>query len=385
MFNITLKRKGTNSIKWDQYKDHDIISMSTADMDFLSPPCVKEALLKRADLGIYAYELISESYYNAVVEWFVNKYQWQIKKEWLCHSPGIWTGVRICIDTFTKPMDKVLVQAPMFHPIAEIIEKSNRTLVINHLKLEEGKCSIDFQDFENKIADQVKLFVLVNPQNPTGRVFTLGELQRIGEICRKYNVIVLSDEVHGGIVYDTHRHIPFLKVEKGFEENAIVITAASKSFNLQGLTHGILVIPNERLKALYLSSLKGYDLDFATNVFSLAGVESAYRCGGPWLETLNDYLQENLNFLMAYFSNHIPLIKVVKPEGAYTAWLDCRDLNLNSTELETLFMDKAKVAVTFGHKFGLDYERFARINFACTLYTLKLALGRIEHAVDSLK
>jgi len=129
LFNITLKRKGTNSIKWDQYKDHDIISMSTADMDFLSPPCVMEALLKRADLGIYAYDLISESYYNAVVEWFANKYQWQIQKEWLCHSPGIWTSVRICIDTFTEPIDKILVQAPTFHPIVEIITKSNRTLV----------------------------------------------------------------------------------------------------------------------------------------------------------------------------------------------------------------------------------------------------------------
>jgi len=230
----------------------------------------------------------------------------------------------------------------------------------------------------------VKIFILVNPHNPSGRVFTSEELTRIGEICNKHKVLVLSDEVHGGVVFKGHKHIPYGSISEEFAMNSIIITAASKSFNLQGLTHGILIIPNKQLWDIYESALIGYDFDFATNVFSLAAVEAAYSHGGPWLDELITYLQSNLHYLIDYFEVNIPKIKVIKPEGSYMVWLDCRELKMNKDELENFFMTKAKVALTFGSGFGKDGEGFARINIACSRNLLNEALERIKEAVNSI-
>ncbi|MBU5484370.1 aminotransferase class I/II-fold pyridoxal phosphate-dependent enzyme [Clostridium sp. MSJ-11] len=257
-------------------------------------------------------------------------------------------------------------------------------MVTNSLVLKDGHYSIDFEDLESKIANNVKMFILVNPHNPSGRVFTNEELIRIGEICNKHNVLVLSDEVHGGVVFQNHKHIPYASISEKFAMNSIVITAASKSFNLQGLTHAILIIPNKDLWNIYESTLTGYDFGFATNVFSLAAVEAAYRHGKPWLDELTAYLQNNLQYLIDYFEVNIPKIKVIKPEGSYMVWLDCRELKMNEDELETLFISKARVALTFGSGFGKDGEGFARINIACSRKLLKEALKRIEGAVNSI-
>ncbi|GAA0730480.1 pyridoxal phosphate-dependent aminotransferase [Clostridium malenominatum] len=384
MFDEKVTRLGTNSIKWDRYNNEDIIAMGTADMDFMSPPSVTEALISRAKVGMFAYELISDSYYNAIIDWYAQMYNWNIKKEWLSSSPGIWAGIRICIDSFTMPGDKIIVHSPTFHPIIDIIEQSGRSLVTNSLVLKDGYYSLDFEDFENKIANNVKMFILINPQNPSGRVFTNEELIRIGEICNKYKVLVISDEVHGGVVFVGHKHIPYASISEEFAKNSIVITAASKAFNLQGMTHGILIIPNKHLRNIYQTALTGYDFDFATNVFSLAAVEAAYRYGRPWLDELITYLQCNLLYLIEYFEVNIPKIKVIKPEGSYMVWLDCRELKMNEDELETFFMIKAKVALTFGSSFGKDGEGFVRINIACSRNILKEALERIKGAVNSI-
>lgn len=384
MFDERIFRLGTNSIKWDRYNNEEIIAMGTADMDFISPQCITEALINRAKLGMFAYELKSDSYYNAIIDWYVQRYNWRIKKEWLSNSPGIWAGVRICIDSFTEPGDKIMAHSPTFHPVIDIVKKSRRDLVTNSLVLKDGHYTIDFEDFESKIADNVKIFILVNPHNPSGRVFTSEELTRIGEICNKHKVLVLSDEVHGGVVFKGHKHIPYGSISEEFAMNSIIITAASKSFNLQGLTHGILIIPNKKLLDIYESALIGYDFDFATNIFSLAAVEAAYRHGGPWLDELIIYLQSNLHYLIDYFEVNIPKIKVIKPEGSYMVWLDCRELKMNKDEVENFFMTKAKVALTFGSGFGKDGERFARINIACSRNLLNEALERIKEAVNSI-
>lgn len=385
MFDEKIMRIGTNSIKWDRYNDKEIIAMGTADMDFKAPKCVTEALIERSKLGIFAYEIKSESYYSSIVDWYKKRYPWNIKSDWISNSPGIWAGVRICVDSFTNLGEKILAHSPTFHPINDIVEKSGRVLIQSSLVLNDGYYSIDFVDFENKIVENnVKMFILVNPHNPSGRVFTIEELTKIGEICNKHNVLVLSDEVHSGIVYEGHKHIPYASISQGLAMNSIVITAVSKAFNLQGLTHGILIIPNKKLLDTYNSSLTGYDFDFAVNVFSLAAVKAAYAGGELWLDELNIYLQRNLDFLINYFKVNIPKIKVIKPEGSYMVWLDCRDLNLDDVELEDFFINNAKVALTFGSGFGVDGKGFARINIGCSKELLSEALDRIKLSVNSL-
>ncbi|WP_371362400.1 Cystathionine beta-lyase PatB [Sporomusa rhizae] len=385
LFDEKINRLNTNSIKWDRYKNPEIIAMGTADMDFKSPGCVTQALIERAKVGMFAYEFKSDSYYQAIINWYKRRYNWDLRKEWIANSPGIWAGMRMCVDTFTKLGDKIIVSSPYYHPVATIIEKSGREMITSSLILNNGKYYMDMMDFESKLAyEKTKMFILINPQNPTGRVFTRDELQQIGEICKKHGVMVVSDEVHANITYDGHVHIPFASVSEDLAMQSIVLAAPSKAFNLQGLTYGILIIPNSEYREMYEETMCGYDFDFATNVFSMRALEAAYSQGEPWLNELNAYLQGNLDYLSNYFETYIPQIKVIRPEGAYMVWLDCRGLGMQPAQLQHLFYDKAKVALTGGENFGTDGEGFQRINIACARSLLEEALKRIRHIIGSL-
>ena len=383
-FNKKIDRLGTNSIKWDRYKDKEVIAMGTADMDFLSPECVSAALSNRAQKGIFGYELKSSLYYQSIIEWNIRRFEWPIDKKWISNSPGIWAGIRICVDTFSEVGDKILVHSPTFHPINEIVKQSGRQLISSELQLKDGKYTIDFVDFENRLKSGVRIFILVNPHNPTGRVFTLDELTRIGKLCNHYGVLVISDEVYGPIVFHGSKHIPYASISDEFALNSILITGVSKTFNLQGLTHAIIIIPNAKLREHFNKALKGYDFDFATNIFSLAAVESVYMSGDIWLNELINYLETNLDYLVNFFTINLPKLKLFRPEGSYMAWIDCSELNLDFEGLEKFFIQEAKVAPTFGKVFGSAYEGFVRINFACPVELLEEALNRIHQAILKL-
>jgi cystathionine beta-lyase len=383
-FDKTINRKHTNSIKWDKYTDSDVLGLGTADMDFLSSEYIVKALTKKAEKGIYGYELKSKSYYKSIIEWNSRNYNWEIQKDWISNSPGIWAGIRICVDTFSAIGDKILVQSPTFHPIVEIVKQTNRQLITSELKLVEKRYEIDFEEFENKLKQNVKIFILVNPQNPTGRALTVEELTKIGNLCLKYGVIVISDEVYGPLTYEDNCHIPFSAISNDISQNSIVFNAVSKPFNLQGLTHAILIIPNSTLFEQYNNSLKGYDFDFATNIFSLTAVEAAYTYGDEWLKEVKDYLQSNLDYLVEFFESKLTMLKVIRPESMFMAWIDCGEIFRDYESLEELFLSKAKIAPTFGKVFGNKYERFIRLNFGCSLETLKEALNRLYFAMNSI-
>lgn len=377
IFDEKIERLGTNSIKWDRYGDPEVLALGTADMDFKAPECVTEALIARAKTGMFAYELKSEAYYQAILGWYKRRYNYELKKEWLVNAPGVWACMRMCIEAYTKPGDGILLSSPYFHPAADMIRISGRKMVTSSLVAKEGKYVFDMNDFEEKL-QEVKLFILINPQNPTGRVFTKEELQAIGEACLRHHVLIVSDEVHCNVLYDGAVHTPICQVSEKIAAISVLLTAPSKAFNLQGLTYGIGIIPNPKLRKAFEHTLTGYDFDFATNVFSMAALQSAYNEGEPWLKELTEYLQGNLDFLCMYAEKYMPKVKVFRPEGSYMVWLDFRDLRLSWQELQEKIGKEAKVQLTWGETFGPDGEGFERINIACHRTTLEDALERIR-------
>ncbi|MEZ3434988.1 MAG: pyridoxal phosphate-dependent aminotransferase [Lachnospiraceae bacterium] len=385
-FDKVRKRIGTYSFKWDQYQDEEILALSTADMDFDSPKEIQEALIERAKEGIYAYEDKSEGYYQAIEGWYERRFNWKIEREWLSNTPGVWTAMHLCVEAFTEPGDAILVHSPHFSPIPNIIKGCHRRMVTNTMPYDEaaGKYVIDFISMERVIVEeQVKAFIMINPQNPTGRVFTKEELTKIGELCARYNVPVISDEVHGHVVYDGCRHLPACMVSEELKRLTAIITAPSKSFNLQGMTYAVVIIPDEGLREKFEAERSGYNMEFAVNVFSLAAVEAAYsKCDG-WLNALNEYLLGNLNFLTEYIEKNIPDIKVIRPEGSYMVWLDFRKFGKTPEELRQLLLG-AHIGFTYGDSFGPEGEGYERINIGCPRSTLEKCLERLKGMVDSI-
>lgn len=381
---IRTNRCGTNSLKWDQYNDPDIVAMGVADMDFYAPEPVRQALIRCAQEGFFAYAGKPESYYQAIEQWYERRHGWKIKREWLSNVPGVWTGMRICIESFTEPGDALLVHSPHFHPIPSIVEDSRRRLVFNPLVLKDGRYEIDFEAMEETmVKEQVKAFIMINPQNPTGRVFTREELVRIGELCQKHHVVIISDEVHANILFDGHQHTPAGMI-KEMEQLCAVITAPSKGYNLQGMTYCILVIPNPQMHERFEVGRHGYDMNFATNVFSMAAIEAAYAECDDWLKECNQYIEENLNYLSDYIQKNIPKISVIRPEGSYMVWLDFRKLGKTPEELKKLLLD-AHVGLTYGDTFGPEGNGFERLNIACDRSMLEEGLKRIKDMIDALE
>lgn len=374
-----VNRLNTYSSKW-QLPSEDIIACGTADMDFLSADSIINVLASKANKGIFGYEQPSEGYYNSIIGWNKKLFGWDIQKEWITKSPGIWPGLRIMIDAIIGKHKKILTFSPCFHPVDEIVKKSNNKLIKSNLICKNEKYEIDFEDFEAKIKNGVSCFILVNPHNPTGKVFTKYELEKIGSICKKNNVLVLSDEVYSPLVFDGYSHIPFSSIEE-FADMSVVFNAVSKPFNLQGLTHALIIIPEKRILNKYNDALKGYDLDFATNIFSLAAVEAAYVNGAAWLKELKELLIKNLEYSRNNLeSKFIPYY----PEGLFTLWIDCSHLDITENALQDFFINDAKIKPTLGTDFGKEYGQFVRLNFGCSHTQWQTIINRINSAVSKL-
>lgn len=385
-FDTVLPKKNLGLIKWELTNDPEVICMGVADMDFQTADCIVDALTKAAQSGNFAYHFKPQTYYDAVTDWYQRHYSWMIRPEWLCNTPGTWAAVRMCLMTYTQPGDRVIVQAPYFAPIVDIVRHSSCELIVNDMILRDNCYELDYLDFEEKIRKyQPKIFFMVNPHNPTGRVFTHEELEKLGQICFENNVLIISDEVHGFITYEGHRHLPACSVSDEWADHSIIVTAPSKGFNLMDLTYCYLIIPNKELRTRYESTMRGFNYNFATNRFGVVGMEAAFsEDGDQWLKAVTGYLESNLNYMLDFLGQKIPQIHAIRPEGGYFVWLDCRELGLGCTELSAFFEHKAKVLPTKGETFGASGNGFVRINIACPRKTLDEALRRIHCAVDSL-
>ncbi len=394
-FDKMINRKGTGSIKWDAVKEvfgtEDILPMWVADMDFPVAQEITEAIRKRLEHPIFGYTKPWKSVINSVVERVKRKYDWKIKPEWVVFTPGVVPAISTAIKAFSSPGDEVILQGPVYYPFWDAIRENGCHIANNRLKLENGKYVMDYEDLKNKFAPKkllfpepsgVKIAILCNPHNPGGRMWSKEEQQKFGEIVLKHNAVVISDEIHSEIVLSDKKHIPFASISKEFEQNSITCLSPSKTFNIAGFSVSSIIIPNEKLRTEFVRAA-GHMLG-KVSVLSLVALESAYREGDKWLSELLSYLKENLEFLLKYFEENIPEVKVIKPEGTYLVWLDFRRLGMNGKELSEFLIEKAKVGLDDGYLFGPSGEGFARINIACPRSVLKEGLSRIAKAVKEI-
>ncbi|MFU0827471.1 MAG: Cystathionine beta-lyase PatB [Lachnoclostridium sp.] len=388
-FNIITDRKNTNSIKYDfaveRGMDPDVLPLWVADMDFPTVPEVIEALVKASRHGIFGYTEVKDDYFQVLKSWFKSHYQWDIDRKWLVKTPGVVFAIAMAVRAFTKKNDAVLIQRPVYYPFSEVIKTNERVLINNPLVYQDGKYRMDYMDFEEKIVkNHVKLFILCNPHNPVGRVWSKDELIQLGDICVKHNVLIVSDEIHGDFIYPGHKHTVFASLKPEFFERTITCTAPSKTFNLAGLQVSNIFIGNPKLKALFKAEIakSGYS---QLNTMGLIACQAAYRYGEDWLNELKEYLYQNLQYTKEFLEKYIPEVKLVEPEGTYLIWLDFNNLGLSEEELEDFIVKKAKLWLDGGTMFGPEGKGFQRVNIACPRETLSRALYQLKGAVDELR
>jgi cysteine-S-conjugate beta-lyase len=383
-FDEIINRKNTNSIKYDGAvkfkKSEDLLPLWIADMDFRSPEPVTQALTEVSKSGLYGYSLIDQNYFDALENWYLKNYEWELKKEWLLVTPGIIFAVAMAIRSLTQEGEAVLIQRPVYYPFTTVIVRNNRKLVNNSLILKDNRYVIDYEDFENKIIENdVKLFIFCNPHNPVGRVWTKEEIVKLADICLKHNVKIISDEIHSDFVFDGHKHIVLSNLSKEYEDITITCTAPTKTFNLAGLQISNIWIPNLQIrKGIRKEIVKtGYDWPSLTGIVAC---QAAYENGETWLIELKAYLQENLTYIKVYITRYLPEIKLIESEGTYLVWLDFIDFGLSDDEVENRIVNKAKLWLDNGIMFGEEGSGFQRINIACPRAVLEEALNRIRDA-----
>jgi len=376
-FDEFVNRRNTASVKWDM-APFDVLPLWVADMDFKAPNEVLEVLKERILHGIFGYTYPQDSYYQAVIDWMKRRHNWQIEKDWIIITPGIVTALFIIVQAFTKEKDAVLIQQPVYNPFMDAVIKNNRKLVNSPLVNVDGYYQIDFVDFEQKIIDNdVKLFIMCSPHNPVGRVWTKEELIKIGEICLKHNVLIVTDEIHHDLVFKGNKHIPFASISSEFSNQCITCTAPSKTFNLAGLKISNIIIENKTIRDKYLDFIKKISLG-SSNIFGLLACEASYNKGEKWLEQVMTYIEDNKKLVIGFFAKNFPQIKITNSEATYLLWIDCRALNIDHKNLENLLYNDAKLWLNQGYVYGEEGEGFVRLNLACTREVLKEALERIK-------
>lgn len=384
-FDRVIDRHNTNSLKYDFAQERglppDVLPLWVADMDFQAPEPVLEALHRAVDHGIFGYSDVKTPYFEAVRNWFVTRHGWAPEENWLVKTPGIVTALALGVRAFTAPGDSVLIQSPVYYPFFQVVKENDRQVVESPLVYENGRYSIDFLDFEERIRENhVKMFILCSPHNPVGRVWSLGELQKMGEICKKYGVFVASDEIHCDFDFPEHPHTMFLKANPDLGEQTMLCTAPSKTFNLAGLQTSNIWIPGEAAREKFQKERRRAGLD-EVNALGLVACQAAYEQGGAWLDQCKAYLRGNLDFLRDFLKEKLPEIRLVEPEGTYFAWLDCSGLNLSREEINELIVQKAKLWLDEGYIFGRQAGQFQRVVLACPRAALSEALTRLERAV----
>ena len=387
-FDQIIDRRNTNSLKYDFAVERglpaDVLPLWVADMDFRAPEPVLDALRKTVDHGIFGYSDVKDGYYDAVSQWFLTRFGWQTRPEWLVKTPGVVFALAMAVRSLTQPGDSVLIQPPVYYPFFNVIRSNDRKVVESRLVYKDGAYAIDFADFERKAAkEHVKLFILCSPHNPIGRVWTVEELRRLGDICRKHGIYVVSDEIHCDFTLPGHPHHVFLDAVPELTERAIVCTAPSKTFNLAGLQASNIWIPGEEIRKRFVREMSrcGYS---GLNRMGLIACQAAYEGGGDWLDGCRTYLRDNLDFLRAFLAERIPQVRLVEPEGTYFAWLDCSGLGLSQEALDEFIIRRAKLWLDAGHIFGGNGGQFQRVVLACPRATLRQALEQLAQAMSGV-
>ena len=387
-FDTVIDRTGTSCRKWDARQEvfgtEDILPMWIADMDLAGPPSVAAALRERAAHGVYGYPARLTAYYDAFVQWAERRYNWQVDPAWMLTTPGVVPAINAAILALTEPGDSVLIQPPVYPPFFSCPRLNGRVPLENPLQeVADGTWQMDFADLEKKLAQRPKLMVLCSPHNPVGRVWSRAELVRVAELCQKYDVAVFADEIHGDLLLNGGRHIPFASLGPEAAARTVTCTAPSKTFNIAGLYTSAVIAGNPELHRKMSHMLSALDI-CGGNVFGIAAFEAAYNYGEAWLEELLPYLAGNADAMAAFVAKKIPRLRVTRPESTFLAWIDCRKLGLPQDELKRFFIQTARVGLNDGRTFGRQGIGFMRLNFGCSRQILLEGLSRIEQAVQSL-
>ncbi len=384
-FDENIEREGTNSLKYDArefiFGTKDLLPLWVADMDFKTPDFIIDALKSRLEHEILGYTFRPDSYSNAIINWVKKRHGWTVQKEWISFSPGVVAGLTLAIETFSKRGDEVVVQSPVYFPFYDSVKSTGRKILENPLKKVSGRYTFDLEDLKSKISAKTKLLLLCNPQNPGGMVWTKKELADLANLCLENNILIISDEIHSDLIFDGHKHTPLASLSDEIAQNCIVCMAPSKTFNIAGLTTSFLVIPNKKHFVRYERSLKIPHLHMG-NIFGTVALEAAYDNGADWVDQLNDYLQDNYQFLESFLNENLPEVFPMKPEATYLIWLDFSLLGLSDDELNNTLVD-AGVGLSRGVQFGKPGSGYMRINIGCPRNTLEKALTRIVKAFKS--
>ena len=384
-----VERKGTYSLKWDaldkRFGNADLISMWVADMEIKAPKEVIEALKERCEHGVFGYSYVSDEYYNSVINWLKEKHNYEIKKEWLRFTNGVVTAIYCFVNIFTKVDDAILILTPVYYPFHNAVKDNNRKLITCDLKNTDGYFTIDYEEVEKKIVEnKVKLFIQCSPHNPAGRVWKEEELAKILEICKKYNVLVISDEIHQDITMKGYKHIPSAIVANGkYADNLITVSAASKTFNLAGLIHSNIIISNDKLRKKYDEEIKKIN-QTEINILGMLATQVAYEKGSEWLENVKEIIEDNFNYLKTELNKHIPEITITNLEGTYLVFLDLRKI-IPIDKVKEFIQDKCNLAIDFGEWFGASFKGFIRINLATDPEIVKKAVESIIFEYKKLK
>jgi cysteine-S-conjugate beta-lyase len=394
-FDIVCNRKNTNCSKWDEvasiFGSEDVLPMWVADMDFPVAQPILDALRQRTEHPFFGYTRPGPGVIDSIVDRLWRKFQWKIQPEWIVFTPGVIPALNTAVRALTHPGDEIILQQPVYYPFFSAVTSSGCQIVNNGLKLSNSRYEMDFEDLENRFKPapgmhsytrRIKGIILCNPQNPVGRLWEREELIRLGNIIIRHGGVVISDEIHCEILFKGHRHIPFASISEEFAHNSIVCMAPSKTFNLAGLEASSIIIPDKKLRNDFMNMRLG--VTPGPNIFGFTAMEAAYRYGDDWLEQVLEYLQSNLDFMLEYFIKKIPRIKVIRPQGTYLIWLDCRELGLDNLALRSFMREQARVGFDDGFVFGQGGSGFERMNIACPRPLLLEALRRIEAAVNGL-
>ena len=387
-FDKVIDRHGTGALKLDVLKERygrdDLIPLWVADMDFETPDFILDAIKKRLEHPILGYCKDPQDLWPSVIDWIKSHHGWEVKREWLRYIPGIVKGIGMVINVFTKSDEKVIIQPPVYHPFRLVPEHCGRDVVFNPLRrLADGGYEMDFDHLESIIDSRCKILILSNPHNPAGIVWSRETLIRLAEIADKHNLVVISDEIHCDMTLYGHCHTPFATVSEAAARCSITFGAPSKTFNIAGIVSSYAIIPDASLRERFYSWLSACEMD-APTIFAMVATEAAFRNGESWRRQMVAYVEQNIDFVDDYLRQNLPMIKLLKPQASFLAWLDFSALGLSHDALNDLVINQARLAMNDGAMFGAQGEQFMRMNVATQRSVLQQALEQLRDAVARL-
>lgn len=386
IFDEVINRRETHCLKWDGIEerfgvsDDDLLPMWVADMDFKVSPAIISALHERVDHGVFGYVADYGHFQQVAAEWITRRHGWEVESDWIVFSDGVVKALHHIVNGFTGLGDKIIIQPPVYPPFFDVVEKNGRTLVENTLKEIDGSYEMDFEDLEQKMGEGATLLLLCSPHNPVGRVWSEEELSRVAELCIKYDVMLVSDEIHADIVYAGYKHRCFGSISTAMQDRCILCMSPSKSFNMAGLEMSNIVIPSESMRRRFVEERDRRGL-VRPNALGLAAAIGAYTGGEGWLNDVTAYIEDNYKYLKGYIEDNMPQIRVTPAQGTFLVWLNVEALNFDDQTVKRFLFEHAKLVLNGGKAYGRQSSDYIRINVACPRPVLEEGLGRLKKGV----